>query len=148
MLEVKNVSFRVDTDNGPLDIIDDVSFTLEKGKFLVVTGPNGGGKSTLLRIALGLLAPDRGEVRLFGGPPTATRGRAGAGGCARGVRGARRGRRVLPPGDLRPRRRAPGRAAFPRRGESAARGPAAGFPDPVRAIAESPSSFAGRRRSS
>ena len=66
MLEVKNVSFTVDTENGPLDIIDDVSFTLEKGKFLVITGPNGGGKSTLARLIMGIEKPTDGQI-LFNG---------------------------------------------------------------------------------
>ena len=47
MLELKNISFNVSDEKGEKDIIKDVSLTLEDGKFLVITGPNGGGKSTL-----------------------------------------------------------------------------------------------------
>lgn len=58
-------------------ILRDVSLTVAPGEFLALIGPNGGGKSTLLKIALGLLPPDRGTARLFGGAPERMRGRAG-----------------------------------------------------------------------
>jgi zinc transport system ATP-binding protein len=57
--------------------VADASFTIEQGDFLGIIGPNGGGKTTLLRLMLGLLRPDSGEVRLFGAPPSKTRGRVG-----------------------------------------------------------------------
>lgn len=44
MLTLKNVSFQVNNGDSDLGIVNDVSFTLEDGKFLVITGPNGGGK--------------------------------------------------------------------------------------------------------
>ena len=60
MLEVKNLSFTVPgTDTG---IINDVSFTLQDGKFLVLTGPNGGGKSTLARLIMGIERPTAGSI--------------------------------------------------------------------------------------
>jgi Fe-S cluster assembly ATP-binding protein len=60
MLEVKNLSFTVPgTETG---IINDVSFTLEDGKFLVLTGPNGGGKSTLARLIMGIEQPTAGQI--------------------------------------------------------------------------------------
>ena len=64
MLEVKNLCFTVPgTKTG---IINDVSFTLEDGKFLVLTGPNGGGKSTLARLIMGIERPTAGTI-LFNG---------------------------------------------------------------------------------
>ena len=64
MLEVKNLSFTVPgTDTG---IINDVSFTLQDGKFLVLTGPNGGGKSTLARLIMGIEQPTAGQI-IFNG---------------------------------------------------------------------------------
>ncbi len=60
MLEVKNLSFNIPgTQTG---IINDVSFTLEDGKFLVLTGPNGGGKSTLARLIMGIERPTAGTI--------------------------------------------------------------------------------------
>jgi zinc transport system ATP-binding protein len=49
-------------------VLHDVSLKVEAGEFVAVAGPNGGGKTTLLRIALGLESPQRGRVRLFGEP--------------------------------------------------------------------------------
>lgn len=46
-------------------VFSDVSLTVSKGDFLAITGPNGGGKTTLLRLMLGLLTPDRGSVTYF-----------------------------------------------------------------------------------
>ncbi len=64
MLEVKNIGFSVtDEARGEnLEIIEDVSFTLEDGKFLVITGPNGGGKSTLARLIMGIEKPTKGQI--------------------------------------------------------------------------------------
>ena len=50
MLELRNVSFNVDDDKGQKEIIRDLSLKIDDGKFVVVTGPNGGGKSTLAKI--------------------------------------------------------------------------------------------------
>ncbi|MBR1597878.1 MAG: ATP-binding cassette domain-containing protein [Lachnospiraceae bacterium] len=49
MLELKNVSFSVGADGQTKEIIKDVSLTIPDNKFVVITGPNGGGKSTLAR---------------------------------------------------------------------------------------------------
>ena len=64
MLELKNVGFTVknEVDGKNLEIIEDVSFTLEDGKFLVITGPNGGGKSTLARLIMGIEKPTKGQI--------------------------------------------------------------------------------------
>lgn len=51
-------------------VIEDVSLTIREGEILGIVGPNGGGKSTLLKIILGLLAPDRGRVTVLGRPPS------------------------------------------------------------------------------
>ncbi len=50
---------------------------ITNGSFVSIVGPNGGGKTTLLRLILGLLHPDRGQVRLFGEKPAHSRGRVG-----------------------------------------------------------------------
>ncbi len=62
MLELKNISFNVADDKGEKDIIKDVSLTLEDGKFLVITGPNGGGKSTLAKLIMGIEKPTGGQI--------------------------------------------------------------------------------------
>jgi len=58
-------------------ILEDVNLRVEAGDFLGLLGPNGGGKSMLIRVMLGLCPPDRGSVRLFGRPPEEGRGRVG-----------------------------------------------------------------------
>ncbi len=50
-------------------IIQDVNFRLEQGDFLGILGPNGGGKTTLLKLLLGLLKPDKGTIRILGQEP-------------------------------------------------------------------------------
>ncbi len=62
MLELKHISFNVNDDKGEKDIIKDVSLTLDDGKFLVITGPNGGGKSTLAKLIMGIEKPTGGQI--------------------------------------------------------------------------------------
>lgn len=59
------------------DVLRDVSLAVGAGETLFVLGANGGGKTTLLELLLGLLEPGRGTVRLFGRPPAQVRGRIG-----------------------------------------------------------------------
>lgn len=68
MLELKNITFKVKAldSNVELTILDDVSFEIESGKILVITGPNGGGKSTLAKIIMGIEKPSSGKI-LFNG---------------------------------------------------------------------------------
>lgn len=54
---------------GSRRVLEDVSLTISEGDFLAVIGPNGGGKTTLLKLLLGLIRPDRGEVRVLGRRP-------------------------------------------------------------------------------
>jgi zinc transport system ATP-binding protein len=51
---------------GGREVLHDVTLRVERGEFVAIAGPNGGGKTTLLRVALGLERPSRGEARLFG----------------------------------------------------------------------------------
>ncbi len=66
MLELKNVSFKVEGQKGILEIIDNVSLTINDGEFVVITGPNGGGKSTLAKLIMGIEKPTSGKI-LFNG---------------------------------------------------------------------------------
>ena len=62
MLELKNITLTVPSENGPMDILKDVSLTIEDKKFIVITGPNGGGKTTLAKVIMGLATPTRGQI--------------------------------------------------------------------------------------
>ena len=68
MLELKNITFKVDNldGKGEITILDNINFTIEKGKILIITGPNGGGKSTLAKIIMGIEKPTSGQI-LFDG---------------------------------------------------------------------------------
>lgn len=66
MLELKNITFSVTEENRQIDIIRGINLTLENNKFVVITGPNGGGKSTLARIIAGIEKPTDGEIILDG----------------------------------------------------------------------------------
>lgn len=54
-------------------VIRDADLVIQTGEFVTVVGPNGGGKTTLLRLMLGLLTPTAGTVRVFGRPPSESR---------------------------------------------------------------------------
>ena len=62
MLELKNICFSVSTPDGKTDIINDISLTIDDGKLVVLTGPNGGGKTTLAKIIMGLVTPTSGRI--------------------------------------------------------------------------------------
>lgn len=66
MLELKNVSFEVPEGNSEKGILKDVSITIDDKKFLAITGPNGGGKSTLAKIIAGIYKPTSGKIYFNG----------------------------------------------------------------------------------
>lgn len=63
MLKLENISFEVEDEK---EILKDVNLTIEKGSFVAVTGPNGGGKSTLMRVISGVAKPTRGKITFNG----------------------------------------------------------------------------------
>ncbi len=65
MLELKNICFTAENEDGKKDIINNVSLTLNE-KFIAFTGPNGGGKSTLAKIIMGIIKPTSGKIYLDG----------------------------------------------------------------------------------
>ncbi len=66
MLELQDIVYDVNDEQGGKEIIKGVSLKLENGKFTVITGPNGGGKSTLARLIAGIAVPTSGKVLLDG----------------------------------------------------------------------------------
>ncbi len=66
MLKVENLSFSVMEKGKRVNILSDISFEVERGEMLVITGPNGGGKSTLAKVLMGIERADSGRVILDG----------------------------------------------------------------------------------
>ncbi len=66
MLEIRNLSFEVDAEGQDKEIIKNISLTIPDRKLAVITGPNGGGKSTLARLITGIETPTEGQI-LFNG---------------------------------------------------------------------------------
>ena len=62
MLELRNVSFGVEEENTQKEIIKDLSLTIDEHKLVVITGPNGGGKSTLAKLIAGIERPTSGQI--------------------------------------------------------------------------------------
>jgi len=78
LLDVKNI----DVGYGFLQVLWEVSFTIETGEYVCLIGPNGAGKSTTLKSIMGLLAPKKGDI-LFKGEPIA--GLSGNKVCQKGI---------------------------------------------------------------
>lgn len=66
MIELKDIEFKVESAKGELEIIDKINLKIDSGKFIVITGPNGGGKSTLAKLIMGIEKPTSGQI-LFDG---------------------------------------------------------------------------------
>ena len=62
MLELKHISYQVSDAGAEQTILNDVSVTIPDGELVVFTGPNGGGKTTLAKIIMGLVTPTGGEI--------------------------------------------------------------------------------------
>ena len=74
VIEVEHLDFSYEPG---FPVVEDASFSIEPGQSGCIVGPNGGGKSTLLKLLLGLLTPDAGKIRLFGAPPAEARRQVG-----------------------------------------------------------------------
>ena len=66
MLKAEHLRYTVDDLGAEETIIHDVSFAVEDGEILVVTGPNGGGKSTIAKLLMGIAQPTGGQIFLNG----------------------------------------------------------------------------------
>jgi len=73
IIEIKNLNFSYNDQ----PVLRDVNLTVHQGDYIAMIGPNGGGKTTLLKLMLGLLHADSGEVRIFNKPPQAVSHRIG-----------------------------------------------------------------------
>ena len=62
MLELKNLRLTAEDGQGKVDILKDVSLSVADGEFLVITGPNGGGKTSLAKTVMGLMQPSGGQI--------------------------------------------------------------------------------------
>ncbi|MBQ4332640.1 MAG: ATP-binding cassette domain-containing protein [Clostridia bacterium] len=66
MLELKHITYTVEDENGgSLDILKDINLTIDE-RFVAITGPNGGGKSTLAKVIAGIITPTSGQILLDG----------------------------------------------------------------------------------
>ena len=66
MLKINNLSFSVDSEGQKKEIIKNINLEIPKGKLFVITGPNGGGKSTLAKLITGIENPTGGQI-IFNG---------------------------------------------------------------------------------
>lgn len=66
MLDVRNLTYEVMENGEKITIVKDINFTVGDGEMLVITGPNGGGKSTVAKLLMGVLAASEGKILLDG----------------------------------------------------------------------------------
>lgn len=64
-IEIKDLSFKYENEN----ILENVSFAIDQNEFVGVIGPNGGGKTTLIKLILGFLPMQKGKIKIFGKNP-------------------------------------------------------------------------------
>lgn len=67
IIEFNNVTFSYFTDSFP--VLEDVNFKIFSNEIICIVGPNGGGKTTLIKLLTGLLKPQKGCINVFGKPP-------------------------------------------------------------------------------
>ena len=67
IIEVDKLNFAY--ERGNINVLEEVSFSISENDFVGIIGPNGGGKTTLVKILLGLLSPQSGSVKIFGAMP-------------------------------------------------------------------------------
>ena len=72
-IEVKNLSFTYHDNT----ILDNISLSINEGDYLAIIGPNGGGKTTFIKLLLGLLESKKGEITLCGTTPKQARNKIG-----------------------------------------------------------------------
>jgi ABC-type Mn/Zn transport systems, ATPase component len=65
IIEIKNVYVRYKD----FDVLEDINLIVKENDFLGIIGPNGGGKTTLLKTILGIIKPYKGEIKILGEEP-------------------------------------------------------------------------------
>lgn len=73
LIEIKDVDFAYDREL----VLKNINLSVEPGEFLGIIGPNASGKSTLVKLILGLLEPDTGTIRVLDMPVTSARKQIG-----------------------------------------------------------------------
>lgn len=74
MSEIAAISFKhIYANYNNQTVLEDINFDVEQRDYLGIIGPNGGGKTTLLKTILGLIKPSRGKIQIFGKPPSQNR---------------------------------------------------------------------------
>ncbi|SJZ90389.1 zinc transport system ATP-binding protein [Oceanospirillum multiglobuliferum] len=73
IIEFDRVGFRYQA----APVLNNITLAVREGEFMGLVGPNGGGKSTLLKLIMGLITPDTGNIRVFGTSPKKARARLG-----------------------------------------------------------------------
>jgi len=68
-VELKNINMKYNEQY----VLEDINFSIEENDFVAIIGPNGGGKTTLLKIILGIINPEDGDVKIFGLEPKHTK---------------------------------------------------------------------------
>jgi len=68
-VEINNLYFKYNREW----ILEDINFSLEDKEFMAIIGPNGGGKTTLLKLILGFLKPTKGEIKIYSKSPKENR---------------------------------------------------------------------------
>lgn len=67
IIEIENLSYSYPSSSSSSEAaVDNISFNIHQGDYLGLIGPNGGGKTTLIKLILGLLSPTAGQIKLFG----------------------------------------------------------------------------------
>lgn len=66
MLELRNIGLNLEEDNREVDVLNGIDLKLEEKKLYVMTGPNGGGKSSIAKVIMGMFNPTSGEIFLDG----------------------------------------------------------------------------------
>ena len=62
MLQIKGLCYQVEGEDDRLEILQNINLTIPDNRFVVITGPNGGGKTTLAKAIMGIVAPTAGQI--------------------------------------------------------------------------------------